>query len=205
MPETRLEVETAASSLGQQWELLLGPEASEPTLRATGLETRQYVHFATHGVLGSQIPDVREPALVLSQRAESAADRFLTFTEVLELDLSADLTVLSACNTGSGEGFAGEGTMGLGRAFLAAGSAAVVMSLWEVDSNATVELMRIFYSALADGRSNEEALLHARREVAELEFQESAEAESRGIKTKARRGSIYRHPYYWSPFVLLRN
>src|SRR4029079_4716138 len=90
-----------------------------------------------------------EPALVLSREpAGASTDSYLTANEASHLKLDAARTVLAACETGAGRYETGEGVLGLGRAFLIAGSRQVLMSLWKVDSRATVLLMKAFYGHL---------------------------------------------------------
>jgi CHAT domain-containing protein len=98
--------------------------------------------------MGSQSRAREQPALVVG--AEASEDGLLLATEAMELSLNADLTVLSACKTGTGELVTGEGVMGMSRAFLAAGSRAVLVSLWAVDSAAT-EVLMVAFSRARDG------------------------------------------------------
>ncbi|CAN5252164.1 hypothetical protein BH10PSE17_BH10PSE17_16750 [soil metagenome] len=180
LPETRGEVEAIAARFPlAQRHTLLGPDASEAQLKREPLETFRYIHLATHGVLGGDIPGVDEPALAMG--AGDGQDGLLRASEVVPLKLNARLAVLSACDTGAGNFAQGEGVLGMGRAFLVAGSDAVVMSLWPVASNETAELMKMFYAKLDSGLSQPEALRSAM------------------IGVRAQRG----HPFYWAPFVLM--
>ena len=145
----------------------------------------RFLHLATHGILGGEVPGVGEPALVLT--AEAGDDGLLTASEIAALRLGAQLAVLSACNTGSGEYVTGEGVMGLSRAFLIAGSRSVVVSLWPVASQATERLMVAFYTNLRAGQDPHEAL-----RAAKLRFRDQAR----------RAGSIEHHPMFWAPFVV---
>ena len=109
-------------------------------------------------------------------------DGVLTGLEAMSLDLrGTELVVLSACETGSGESRSGEGVFGLQRAFAIAGARQLVMSLWQVDDDATRALMTRFYAALADGSSVPSALRTARLELL-------------GQPATA-------HPYFWAPFI----
>ena len=106
-------------------------------------------------------------------------------SEVFSLKLNTDLGVLSACRTGLGEQVAGEGVIGLMRAFLYAGTPSVVVSLWSVADESTADLMKGFYTKLVSKKLEKldraEALLEARREL---------------MKT-------HNHPFYWAPFILV--
>jgi len=87
---------------------------------------------------------------------------FLSMTEVLALNIKADLVVLSACNTGSGAISRAEGVMSLGRAFLVAGTSSVTVSLWQVSDTSTVLFMEEYYRRLLSGEKKDQALADAR-------------------------------------------
>ena len=91
----------------------------------------QYLLFATHGVLPKDTGQVTQPALVLSYPQNNG---YLTMADVFGLRLNAKLVTLSACNTGRGEEVRGEGVLGLTRAFMYAGTPAVAVTLWSVES-----------------------------------------------------------------------
>ena len=108
--------------------------------------------------------------------------------EILDLRLKASLVTLSACNTALGSTYFGDSApgdeiVGLTRAFLYAGSRAVLAALWEVSDRASLDVMRLFYAGLAD-QQMAEALSHAQRSI-------------------ATGGGRYSHPYYWAAFVLI--
>jgi CHAT domain-containing protein/tetratricopeptide (TPR) repeat protein len=157
-------------------------EASDRDL----LKRCRYVHFATHGILGSATG--RPPSLILSlvgndgkELLGGVNDGFLQMDEVTHLKLNADLVVLSACRTGQGRLIAAEGVMGLTRSFLYAGSRGVVCSLWSVDDAQTARLMEEMYTRLQEGDGATEALVKAKRKLI---------AEGKA-------------PRYWAPFILV--
>jgi CHAT domain-containing protein/tetratricopeptide (TPR) repeat protein len=172
-------------------DVLTGLQASEAAVKAAsakGLLARvRYVHFATHGILG--LDTGQPPALVLSLVGNDGArdaeggvnDGFLRLDEVTRLQLNADLVVLSACETGKGRLYAGEGVTGLARAFLSAGSRGVVCSLWAVDDRETATFMAQLYGGLKDGRAAADAL--------------------RAAKLAMIRAG--KPPVYWAPFILI--
>jgi CHAT domain-containing protein/Tfp pilus assembly protein PilF len=172
-------------------DLLTGVQATEAAVKAASakglLAQARYVHFATHGILG--LDTGQQPALVLSlvgndgQRDADGGlnDGFLRLDEVTRLKLNADLVVLSACETGKGRLYAGEGVTGLARAFLYAGSRGVVASLWSVDDRETAVLMTRLYSELKDGQAAADAL--------------------RAAKLAMIRAN--KPPLYWAPFILI--
>jgi CHAT domain-containing protein/Tfp pilus assembly protein PilF len=165
------EVEQIRDRLGESAaSVLLGKDATEAAVRQASadgaLDRARYVHFACHGVLG--LHDGQPPALVLSlvgnsgQRDEyGVLDGFLRLDEVTNLRLNADLVVLSACRSGQGRLYNGEGVHGLARAFLHAGSKGVVCSLWSVDDRETADLMTDMYTRLKRGDLPPDALRQA--------------------------------------------
>jgi CHAT domain-containing protein len=178
------EVRAIGRLLGAKPEhILTRADATETRVKAasaSGLLARaRYVHFATHG-LGAPGRG-RLPCLVLGQAGGEEEDGFLELDEVAHLRLNADLVVLSACESGRGSVYDGEGMVGLTRSFLYAGSRRVVCSLWKVEEETTAELMQALYAALQAGRPVPLALDEARR----LVFN----------KGKA--------PLYWAPFVYI--
>ena len=119
------------------------------------------------------------------ERQEGVDDGILTAKEIAQLDLrGTDLLVLSACQTGLGE-VSGEGVFGLQRGFKKAGVNTILMSLWQVDDEATSLLMTSFYKELAKGRSKSDALKTAQKAV------------------RNNKGKDYSSPYYWAAFILL--
>lgn len=185
LPRTRDEVMKIASYFeGNKATVLLGDEARESTLDSPGFLSRfGILHFATHGLADERRPDRSE--LVLSYpRDSSSEDGCLQASEVYKLKLSADLVVLSACETGRGKMVRGEGVLGLPRAFLYAGASAVVVSLWSVADQAAVEMMPVFYEHMMDrGEPPAEALRLAAQHVRSMEG--------------------FSHPFYWAPFVFI--
>ncbi len=152
----------------------------------TGAEFSQYrfLHFATHGLLNSTHPELSGIVLSLVDAQGQPQDGFLRLHEIYNLKLSAELVVLSACQTALGKEVRGEGLIGLTRGFMYAGAPRVIASLWKVDDKATAELMKRFYQAmLSDQRLRPAAALRA----AQVEL----------LKTKE-----WEDPYYWAAFVL---
>jgi len=121
---------------------------------ATGSDLADYrfVHFATHGFVNAQQPELSGVVLSLIDRAGREQDGFLSAADIFNLRLPADLVVLSGCRTGLGKDVRGEGLVGLTRAFMYAGAGHVVASLWNVDDAATAELMKRFYGEMLGPR-----------------------------------------------------
>ena len=161
---------------------MTGFAASETRVKLGDLTQYRYLHFAVHGVLSYDVPYLKEPALVLGVEPDGREDGFLTLSEVSGLKLNADLVTLSACKTGLGVRVAGEGVIGLSRAFMSAGARSVLVSLWEVADESTAVLMEEFYRLLVQGVDTAEALAEAKRRVRE---------------------KGYDNPFFWAPFVLI--
>jgi CHAT domain-containing protein/Tfp pilus assembly protein PilF len=130
----------------------LGFDADLTAVRAGGLRSYRILHFATHGVVDGEHPELS--ALVLSRYDRNGRPRegLLRLQEIYRLDLDAELVVLSGCRTALGQEVPGEGLIGLSRGFFAAGARGLVASLWQVQDRATAELMDRFYAhLLGDG------------------------------------------------------
>ena len=153
---------------------------------ATSGELARYriVHFATHGLLDAERPELSGLVLSLVDRQGRPQDGFLRLHEIYNLRLPADLVVLSACQTGLGQDVRGEGLVGLTRGFMYAGTPRVLATLWKVDDRATAELMRRFYEAMLGPRRLSPA---AALRAAQLSLSEQKRWQS---------------PFYWAGFVL---
>ena len=162
--------------------LMLGIDASEEKIKKEDLASRKYVLFSTHGILGNEIPYIKQPALVLSLVGNDQEDGFLTASEIFNLDLNADIVGLSACKTGLGVQSAGEGVVGLSRAFMYAGTDTVLVSLWSVSDESTYKLMVKFFDGLKSGKDKMTALKEAKDYL---------------------RNNGYDNPFYWAPFILM--
>jgi CHAT domain-containing protein/Tfp pilus assembly protein PilF len=203
---TRDEV-LALATLAPGSRVLLGRDASETEMQglaATDSLARFVgLHFATHALVDDRRPE--NSALVLSQdelpdpleaalRGDPSVDGLVTAGEIVRgWRLRADLVTLSACETGLGRDLGGEGTIGFAHAFFQAGARGMLVSLWRVEDRATALLMQRFYENLKSGSTgsgpNAQALREAKRWL-------------RGY-TDADGRTPYRHPYYWSAFVLI--
>ena len=123
-------------------------DASRATVLSGALRDYRYVHIASHGLVNPFHPELQSIVLSLVDRNGRPRDGFLQATDIYNLQLNADLVVLSACETALGKDVRGEGLVGLTRAFMYAGSSAVVASLWTVPDRSTAELMREFYRGM---------------------------------------------------------
>ncbi len=167
--------------------VLLEGDASETRVRRE-LEKQpawDVLHFACHGILDEDTPSLSSLALTPTDED----DGFLTAAEIFRLRLRARLVTLAACDVGRGKLVAGEGLLGVVRAFFAAGARRMLVSLWPADDVATTALMKRFYAERAKkGVDSHEALLRAQRYVRE---------------SKDEKGSpLWEHPFYWAGWVL---
>jgi CHAT domain-containing protein len=160
-----------------------GFDASRETVMSSPLGQYQVVHFATHGLIDDEHPELSGIVLSLVNKRGEQENGFLQLHDIYNLNLSAKLVVLSACSTGLGKDIKGEGLIGLTRGFMYAGSKSVVASLWKVDDRATAELMGHFYRAMLKDNLSPPAAL-------------------RVAKENLRRQNPWRAPYYWAAFVL---
>ena len=184
---TRREAARIASLAGEPARSLvaLDFDATLRTVREGRLRDYRFVHFATHGFLNTRRPELSGLVLTLFDAEGRAQDGFLSSLDAFNLDLSAEVVVLSACRTALGKEVKGEGLVGLPQAFLYAGARRVVSSLWAVDDAATAALMGRFYEGLL-----------ARSPVRPA-------AALRDAQAYVRAQPQWRHPYYWAGFQLL--
>ncbi len=160
-----------------------GDQSNESTFKQTGSQY-SILHMALHGEINEQ--DYDNSKLYFKQTAtDSLEDNYLYPYELYNMDLAADLVVLSACNSGSGNITRGEGIMSLGRAFSYAGVKSLLLSKWEVSDAVAPEIIMGFYSNLDQGMTKDEAL-----RAAKISFLESAD-------------NLTRDPYYWGSFYIL--
>ncbi|MGB7923276.1 MAG: CHAT domain-containing protein [Pyrinomonadaceae bacterium] len=163
--------------------LATGFDASRMLAMSDQLREYQIVHFATHGIINSKHPERSGIILSLVNQHGDPENGFLQLRDIYNLNLPANLVVLSACNTGLGKDVKGEGIVGITRGFMYAGAKSVVASLWKVDDSATAELMSRFYMGmLRDGMSPSAALQAA--------------------KIAMWKQQRWHSPYYWAAFVL---
>ena len=190
-------------------------DAQEKRAKSGLLKDARYVLFATHGFLGSDFLQhldygadaegaragganrgaLAQPALALTLTGDlDGEDGLLSMKEVIEnVQLSADLVILSACNTAgeSRSGNNGEGFAGLARAFMFAGAQRLMVSHWSVESHATQALVTGTFRELKAGRAVTDALAVARDALATTRFSAAGRNFSRS------------HPFFWAPFVVV--
>lgn len=141
------------------------------------------LHFATHGLIDENRSELS--GIVLSRFDESGnkLDEFFRLHDIYAMNLNSDLVVLSACGTATGKEIRGEGLMSLNNAFLSVGAKTVMASLWKVEDQATLELMKDFYAAMANENLTPSQAL-------------------RKAQIKMWRSDRYRSPFYWAAFTM---
>lgn len=184
LPGTEKEVqEIAAVCRAKKFKVntLLREEAQEHILKNLKMDNFSVLHFATHGLVDEESPELSQ---IFLSRSEGE-DGNLFAGEIFNLRLNADLVTLSACEVGLGKVSKGEGLIGLGRAFLYAGAKNLVLSLWRVSDESTARLMILFYTQkFADAQEHYADAL-------------------RTAKLQLLQEKNYAKPYYWAAFLLL--
>ena len=158
---------------------IIGEQATEATIK-TRLENASLLHLATHGILQKSDHDLNSWLALANVVPNGIQDNKLTISEIFSSTLNAQLAVLSACNTNSGQ-ISGEGVIGLARAFLKAGVPTVVASSWKVPDEQTRILMEEFYDQLLAGETYANALRAAQ------------------LKVRAQ----HPNPFYWAAFTVI--
>ena len=137
-------------------QVLLDIHATETRVRQENLGQYRYLFFGTHGFLADKLAGVKEPTLVLTQvENKPPDDGFLTFSKVLQLKLDAELVTLAACMTGVGQVMQGEGVLNFARAFQQAGARSVMVALWNIPVDESMQFYTTFYK-VAEGRENQD-------------------------------------------------
>lgn len=184
LPGTETEVNTIANlfkekNIGSQ--VYLKSNANETVIKSNSLKNYSLVHFATHGVVDENSPELSR---IYLQNDSESEDGNLFAGEIYNLELNAQLVALSACQTGLGKISKGEGVIGLSRALVYAGAKSIIVSFWSVADESTAALMTDFYKQLLENPSN------------------NYSRDLRQAKLNLLNGQ-YAAPYYWAPFILI--
>ena len=184
LPQTRHEAEAIAALVPADQRLVAtGSDARRARVVDGELSTYRILHFATHGFIHPHNPELSGLVLARLDGDGGRLDGFLGLHDVSNLELSAELVVLSGCRTALGKQIRGEGLVGLTRGFMVAGVPRVVASLWQVRDTATAELMARFYRAM---------LVESLAPAAAL----------RAAQLSLRQERRYRAPFFWAAFTL---
>jgi CHAT domain-containing protein len=182
---TRHEAETIASLVAKaNLKEALDFTANRELATSDELSQYRYLHFATHGILNSQYPELSGIVLSLVDEEGNPQNGFLRGHEIYNLNFPAELVVLSGCQTGLGKDIRGEGIVGLTRSFMYAGAARVMVSLWAVNDELTARLMSKFYRDLLSAKRLTPA------------------AALRNAQLFLLKDKQFNSPYYWAAFIL---
>jgi len=186
LPDTRREVAALGALYGrEQSDIYVGHEARESTFKSEAGRFR-VLHLATHGILDDASPMYSN--VLLATGAGDKEDGLLEAWEIMQMDLKADLVVLSACETARGQLRPGEGVIGLAWAFFVAGTPTTIVSQWKVESGSTAALMLAFHRALNAGDRRGDSVFATARALQRAEV-------------RLLRSARYAHPFYWAGFA----
>ncbi|MDH7911801.1 CHAT domain-containing protein [Winogradskyella sp. SYSU M77433] len=189
LPGTLREVQNLKKIIPEATVLIDGQmkESDIKRLNKSGeLNQYKYVHIATHGFASNSIPELSGVMMTQPANGDGSEDTFLLAHEIAQLDLKADLAVLSACETALGKNYNGEGVNGLNSALLVAGANSTLLSLWPVNDAGTMILMTEMYNNLyVKKMSVEDAVNTAKRTMLNGVY-----------------GEQFQTPKIWAPFVL---
>ena len=201
LPDTADEVRSIAVALNADLtqDVFLGPRANEVAVKAHDLSGYKVLAFATHGLIPGDLNGLMQPALALSAPGVAGVegDGLLTMGEILGLKLDADWVVLSACNTGSGAGAGAEAVSGLGQAFFYAGTRALLVSNWPVETTSAKALTTDLFRRQAKDANLSRAAALQRAMLALID--EGGYVDPKSGKTVF----SYAHPIFWAPFSLI--
>ncbi|HPE76122.1 MAG TPA: CHAT domain-containing protein [Draconibacterium sp.] len=182
IPLPGVEKEVAGISKIISADIFSGEDATEDNFRKNA-EKYDILHLAMHAFINDSLPANSSFAFTQIETEDPAKDGMLNTADIYNLKLQAKLTVLSACNTGSGQLKKGEGIMSLARGFIYAGCPSIIMSLWEVEDESGTQIITSLYKNIKKGKRKDESL-----RLAKLEYLNSV---------SSRRA----HPHYWLGFV----
>jgi CHAT domain-containing protein/tetratricopeptide (TPR) repeat protein len=182
LPATRREGKAIQASAHGAF-VALDFDANLKTVLSARLSRYRILHLATHGLLDARHPELSGLVFSLVDKNGRAVNGYLQAQEIYELDLHAELVVLSACNSGLGRQMSGEGTVGLARAFMHAGAPRVISTLWSIEDDATSELMGQFYDLVLNKKLPPAKAL-------------------RQAQLRLVRHSRWAPPFFWAGFVL---
>ena len=201
LPDTAEEIRSIAKVLGTDanGSIFLGKDFSQHRLKSMNLSDRKVIAFATHALVPGDLDGLDQPALALSSPTVTGekGDGLLTTDEILKMKLNADWVVLSACNTGASEGKGAEAVSSLGKAFFYAGTRALLVTMWSVETTSARKLVTGIFQSQEENKalSRAQAL---RKSILNLIDKETLKDETTG-----KIAASYAHPLFWAPFVVV--
>lgn len=201
LPDTAEEIKSIAKALDADagGNVFLGKDFSQHRLKMMNLSDRRVIAFATHALVPGDLDGLDQPALALSSPAVTGEkeDGLLTMDEILKLKLNADWVVLSACNTGASEGKGAEAVSGLGKAFFYAGTRALLVTMWSVETTSARKLVTGIF------QSQEENRALSRAQALRKSMLNLIDKETLKVETTGKIAASYAHPLFWAPFVIV--
>ncbi len=200
LPDTAEEILSIAGVMGTDKlsSVFLGKQASETNVKNINLSNAKVIAFASHGLVPGDLDGLTQPAIALTAPeviGDFNEDGLLKMGEILKLKLNADWVVLSACNTGAAGGAGAEAVSGLGRSFFYAGTRALLVTMWAVESTSAKELTTgLFrYQNENPNLSRAKAL---QKSIVQL-------IDKKTLIYKGREVAAYAHPFFWAPFIVV--
>lgn len=179
---SKTEGDAIATILGtSNSKVFTGFAANRDQALSPDISNYRIIHFATHSIVNHQHPELSGIVLSRFKPGGEQLNQFVRLQDIYAMNLSADLVVLSACDTGIGKDVRGEGLMSFTNGFIQAGAGSTVSTFWKIDDEATLQLMKDFYSGLASENLPPSQAL-------------------RNAQLKMSRSQIYRSPFYWAAF-----
>lgn len=201
LPDTAEELKGIAGALDADpaLDVFLGKQASERQVKTMNLSDRRVIAFASHALVKGDLDGLEEPAIALSASEVTGdnEDGLLTMGEILKLRLNADWVVLSACNTGAADGTGADAVSGLGQAFFYAGTRALLVSMWPVETTSAKKLTTGLFRYQKDDRtlSRAGALQKSMLELIDNQVLKD--------KDTGKLVASYAHPLFWAPFIIV--
>lgn len=180
LAHNKTEVENISTLLGGT--MYHGKDAVEDNFKSVASDY-QIIHFATHGMANSNDPDFS--LLAFTEIADGQENEFLYVSDLYNMELNADMVILSACETALGKNFRGEGIMSMARGFSYAGAKSIFTTLWCVNDHSTCNITQGYFKYLQEGKDKDEAL-----QLAKLDYLDAA-------------NDLMAHPFLWSPYILV--
>lgn len=184
LEDTSVLADNLKEFFGRDCLVLKGLNASKSdfmSMIAPEMENFGSLVFATHGAMSSRIPGLMEPFLALTM-VPPGTDGFLKMSDIMALKMNSGVVALTACQTALGKDVSGEGVMSMGRAFQYAGAKSVLMSLWQVEEKSATAMTESFFKYRKEGKTRLESINLAKNDI---------------------RNSGYKHPFFWSAFILV--
>lgn len=188
LPETLEEVQLIAEAVGAEQSVIVsGTAATRSRALREDLSQARLVVFATHGIASGEVPGMDSAGLALALEGDGFKDSVLTVEDLANLQINADLVLLSACNTGLASGAVGDTVSALARAFFVAGAKSLMVTGWPVETE-SAKLLSVgsFRAMAASGTTMPRSLAATQRAMA-----------------AGKLGEGYRHPYFWAPYFLV--